>query len=205
MGWGVVEGGGNGGQLWGVMEGGEQCRERSNGGRGAMEGGAMMEGGGMMEGEGGGALELTHLGGSSSHSFCRRPWGVVVSKGARRSWGIVVMGGHRRCLLVGRHPRVLEGCACGGARRPSWFQRDGLRVVVGVRMGGGSSLPVGACRSWVRPWLGHRCGGQGVSVGGSLSVCACGRCWWWRSSPVVAVEQWWWWLPFVVVVVVNRS
>ena len=53
-GWGVVEGGGNGGQLWGVMEGGEQWRDRSNGGRGAMEGGAMMEGGGMMEGEGGG-------------------------------------------------------------------------------------------------------------------------------------------------------
>ena len=31
---GVGSGGGNGGQLWGVMEGGEQCRERSNAGRG---------------------------------------------------------------------------------------------------------------------------------------------------------------------------
>ena len=150
-----------------------------------MEGGAMMEGGGIMEGEGGGALELTHLG-SSSHSFRRRPWGIVV------------MGGHCHCLLVGRHPCVLEGCARGGARRPSWFQCDGLRVVVGVRVGGGLSLPVGACRSWVRLWLGHRCGGQGVSVGGgslsmgeTLFVCACGRCWWWRSSPMVAVEQWW--------------
>ena len=202
-------GGGNGGQLWGVMEGGEQWRERSNRGRGAMEGGAMMEGGGMMEGEGGGALELTHLG-SSLHSFRRCPWGVVVSKGARCSWGIIVMGGHHHCLLVGHHPRGLEGCARGGACCLSWFQRNGLRVVVSICMGGGLLLPMGACRSWDRGWGIVVVGRVSPSMGGSLSVglllsmCACGRCWWWRSSPVVAVEQWWWWLPFVVVVVINQ-
>ena len=71
--------------------------------------------------EGGGALELTHLG-SLSHSFCCRPWGVVVSEGAHRSWGIVVMGGHRCCLLVGHHLCVLRDVlvvaliACRGLR-----------------------------------------------------------------------------------------
>ena len=97
----------------------------------------------------------------------------------------------------GASSACVEGCARGGARRPSWFARDRLSAVVGVRVGGGSSLPEGACRSWVRGWGIIVVGRVSPSIGGSLSVveslsvCACGRCWWWRSSPVVAVEQWW--------------
>ena len=94
----------------------------------------------------------------------RRPWGVVVSEGARRSWGIVVMGGHRRCLLVGRHPRALEGCARGGAHRPSWFERGG-----GRSRGWGVVAARGRL-SFMGPWLGHRCGGQGVAVRGGVVV-----------------------------------
>ena len=96
---------------------------------------------------------------------------------------------------------------------------------MGVRVGGGSSLPVGACRSWVvvgaslwwafawvegrrcpwalvvhGSWLGHRRGGQGVALRGGVVVRV--RLW---VVLVVAIEQWWWWLPFVVVVVLNRS
>ena len=148
--------GGNGG---GMMEG---------------EGGGMMEGegGGMMEGEGGrgmvwwreggGALELTHLG-SSSHSS------VVVRGGSLCPREPVVRVGS--CHPgVGRRPRALEGCAGGGARRPSWFHCDGLGVVVGVRVGGGSSLPVGACRSWVRCW--------GILVVDRVSLSVGCRCPW---------------------------
>ena len=102
---------------------------------------------------------------------------------------------HRPCLLVGRRLRALEGCAGGGAHHPSWFQRVGLSMVVGVRVGGGSSLPVGHCRSWVCGWGIVVVGKGSLSVRGSLSVCACGRCWWWRLSPVVVerrVAVWWW-------------
>ena len=137
--------------------------------------------------EGGGALELTHLG-SSSHPS------VVVCGGSLCPRGLIVHVGS--CHLgVGRRPRVLEGCAGGGARCLSWFQCDGLGMVVGVHMGGGSSLPVGACRSWVCGW-GILVVGRGLLfVRGSLSVCACGRCWWWCLSPKVVerrVAAWWW-------------
>ena len=156
------------------------------------------EGGGMMEGEGGGwcgrGMEGEHWN-SLTCARCRvHPSSSVGGRCVRGCSSFVgdrchPEVGHRPCLLVGRRPRALEGCAGGGARRPSWFQRVGLSVVVGVRMGGGSSLPVGHCRSWV-------CGWGIIVVGrGSLSVCACGRCWWWRSSPVVVerrVAVWWW-------------
>ena len=46
---------------------------------------------------------------------------------------------HSPCLSVGCCPHVL-GCAGGGARCLLWFQCDGLSVVVGIRVGGGSSL-----------------------------------------------------------------
>ena len=172
MGGGGSDGGERGGEWdwWGVVG--------SDGGRGAMEGVGGMEGGGMMEGEGGGmmegeggrgmvwwregggALELTHLG-LSSHSS------IVVRGGSLSLRGPVVRVG--LCHLgVGRCPRALEGCAGGGARCPSWFHCDGLGMVVGVHMGGGSLLPVGACCSWVCGW--------GILVVGRVSLSVGGRC-----------------------------
>ena len=160
-------GSGTGGELWGVMGGGEQWREW-----GGMEGGGMMEEerGGMMEGErgrgmvwwreGGRALELTHLG-SSLHSS------VVVRGGSLCLMGLVIHVGS--CHLgVGHRPHALDGCAGGGARRLSWFQCDGLGMVVGVCVGGELSLPVGACRSWVRGW--------GILVVGRVSLSVGGHC-----------------------------
>ena len=101
--------------------------------------------------------------------------------------------GRRRCLLVGRHPHALEGCAGGGGRCPSWFQHDGLSMVVGVRVGGGSSLAMGACRSWVHGWGIVVVGRESLSMGGLLSVCTCGRCWWSPlSSGGGGCHSWWW-------------
>ena len=56
------------------------------------------------------------------------------------------------------------------------------------------------CLLFMGPWLGHRCGGQGVAVHGGVVV----RVHLWEVL-VVTIEQWWWWLPFVVVVVLNQS
>ena len=168
----------------------------SNGGRGAMEGGNGGRGNDRGRGNDGGR----ERGSTGAHSPGRRRFISSLSMGGRCVRGrSSFMGecchpgvGHRRCLLVGRRPHALEGCTGGGACRLSWFQHDGLSVVVGVRMGGGSlSLPVGACRSWFRGWEIIVVGWVSLSVGGSLSVCASGRCWWWRSSPVVAVKQCW--------------
>ena len=155
------------------MQGEEQCREGGNGGRGndGRRGNNGGRGRGMVwwrEGEHWSSLTWARR----RNSFRRRPWGIVV------------MGGHRRCLLVGHHPRALEGCARGGACRPSWFERGG-----------------GRSRGWGVVAARGRLSFMGPSVAGpslwwagcvrGLSVCACRRCWWWRSSPVVAVEQWW--------------
>ena len=136
-------------------------------------------------------------------------WAFPWVGGRRCPWVLVVQGsvvGASLWWAGCRCPCTLVGGVGGGARRLSWFRCDGLGVVVGVRMGGGSSLPVGACRSWVRGWgilvVGRvslsvvgRCPWWVVVRGGSLSVCACERCWWWRSSPVVVergVSAWWW-------------
>ena len=124
-------------------------------------------------------------------SLCPR---ALVVRGGSLSWvGIVVV-----CWWGVIRVRLRDALVV------ALVARRGLSVVVGVRVGGGSSLPVGACCSWVRGWGIVVVGRVSPSVGGSLSVCACGRCWWWCSSPVVAVEQQWWWLLFVVVVVVKR-
>ena len=187
-------GSGTGGELWGVMGGGEQWREwgrMEGGGMMEGEGGGMMEGegGGMMEGEGGGmvwwregggALELTHLG-LLLHSS------IIVHGGSLCPRVPVVRVGS--CHLgVGHCPCALEGCAGGGARRLSWFHCDGLGMVVGVCVGGGSLLPMGTCRSWVRGWGILVVGRVLLSVGGH---CPCalvggvggGACclWWWLS------------------------
>ena len=123
----------------------------------------------------------------------RRPWAVVVSEGACRSWGSVVIRGWGIVLVCwwGDRPRALEGCAGSGARRPSWFHRDGLSVVVGVRVGGGRRSP------WALVVHG--------SVGQQVVVVV--KQWWWWSRlsgggggcrravvvVVVTVKQWWWW------------
>ena len=178
-----------------------------------MEGGAMMEGGGMMEGEGGMVWWREGEHWSSPTWACRHIHFVVVAfilslsvvgrcvQGCSSSVGdhCHPVVGRRCCLLVGHRLCVLEGCAGGGARRPSWFQRDGLSVVVGIGMGGGSSLPVGTCRSWVRGWGIVVVGRESLSVGGVIVHV---HLW---EVLVVATEQWWWWLPFVVVVIPNRS
>ena len=178
------------------MKGGEQWRE---GGRGAMEGGAMMKGGAMMEGEGGMVwwregehwssplgLVVAFISSSSVGEGARRPWGIVVIRGSGVVvicwWGVVRVR-LRDALVVALVARRGFSVERGGGRSRGW------RVV--------------AARgrlSFVGPWLGHRCGGQGVAVRGGVVVRV--RLW---EVLVVAIEQWWWWLPVVVVVVLNRS
>ena len=160
-----------------------------------MEGGGMMKRGVMMEGEGGGMVQEREGDGvveggresTGAHSpglvvafIRRRPWGVVVSEGACHSWGIVVIRGWGIVLV----------CWWGVVRMRlrdvlvvALVARRGFTVVVGVRVGGGSLLPVRACRSWVR--------------GSTVVVVVTVKPWWWCCRRavvvVVTVKQWWWW------------
>ena len=148
-----------------MMEGeGGGMMEGEGGGMMEGEGGGMMEGegGGMMEGkggrgmvwcrEGGGALELTHLG-SSSHSS------VVVRGGSLCPREPVV---HVRSCHpgVGHHPRALEGCAGGGA-----LTRRGFTVMVWAWW-------------WAFTWVGGRHCPWAIVVHGSVV----GASLWWAGG-----------------------
>ena len=139
---------------------------------GMMEGGGMKEGQRMMEGEGGGMMEGGGGGwcgrgmeGEHWNSLTWVHWCIhlLSSMGGHCvRGGLSFMGNH--CHLgVGHHLHALEGCAGGGTRRPSWFQRDGLSCG-GGHLHGWGVITVCGCLSFMGLWLGHRCGGQGVVV-----------------------------------------